>query len=216
MASYVFLGPPGAGKGTIGAMLCESYGNIHISTGDALRAELKADSELGSRIAACMEGGGLVSDSLVSELVRQRLSQADVRSAGFLLDGYPRTVPQAEMLESLLGEVGLVLDRVVFFEVGEELLVKRLSGRRLCPGCGAIYNDFFSPPSRPGLCDACGTALATRKDDAISTVRNRLAVYWEQTAPLVGFYESRSLLVRVDGSLAKDENFAALRRALAL
>lgn len=216
MPNYVFLGPPGAGKGTMSAMLCESYGFLHISTGDILRAELAAGSELGDQIAQCMEGGGLVSDALVAELVRKRLSQADVADAGFLLDGFPRTVPQAETLAGILAETGLTLDRVVLIEVDEEFLVKRLVGRRLCPSCGALYNVFFSPPAADGTCDACGTALTARKDDTPETVRNRLSVYWDQTAPLIGHYEAQGILTRVDGSGSKDDNFAALRSALAI
>jgi adenylate kinase len=216
MPNYVFLGPPGAGKGTMSAMLCESYGFLHISTGDILRAELAAGSELGSQIAQCMEGGGLVSDALVAELVRKRLGQADVADAGFLLDGFPRTVPQAETLAGILADAGLVLDRVVLIEVDEELLVKRLVGRRLCPNCGALYNVFFSAPAADGVCDACNTALTARKDDAPETVRKRLAVYWNQTAPLIDHYQSHGILTRVDGSGSKSDNFAALRSALAI
>lgn len=215
MPNYVFLGPPGAGKGTMGAILCEAYGNIHISTGDILRAELKSDSPLGSQIAKCMEGGGLVSDELVAALVRKRLGQPDI-AAGFLLDGFPRTVPQAEVLDALLTELGLKLDRAVLIEVDEDLLVKRLVGRRLCPSCGAIYNVFFSPPATADHCDTCKVALTARKDDNPETVRNRLAVYWEQTAPLIGYYEAKGLLARVDGSGAKAANFAALQTALGL
>ncbi len=215
MPNYVFLGPPGAGKGTMGAILCETYGNIHISTGDILRAELSANSPLGSQIKQCMEGGGLVSDELVAALVRKRLGQPDI-AAGFLLDGFPRTVPQAATLDTLLAELGLKLDRVALIEVDEELLVKRLVGRRLCPTCGAIYNIFFSPPAATDRCDTCDVALTARKDDNPETVRNRLAVYWEQTAPLIGYYEAKGLLARVDGSGEKAANFAALQATLGL
>jgi len=216
MADYVFLGPPGAGKGTMAAMLCESYGNIHISTGDILRAELGAGTELGNRISACVQGGGLVPDAMVGELVRQRLGKADIAAAGFLLDGFPRTVPQAEMLAALLVDLGIELGRAVLFEVEEEMLIKRLVGRQLCPECGAIYNTFFSPAARPGQCDACDGTLVTRKDDTLETVRNRLAIYWEQTAPLIGYYEQQSMLTRIDGSQTKAVNFSALQEALSI
>ncbi len=217
MPNYVFLGPPGAGKGTLGAMLCETYGNIHVSTGDILRAELASGSALGREVAECMEGGGLVSDELVAKLVRKRLGREDIAAAGFLLDGFPRTVPQAEALDALLAEVGLSLDRAVLFEVDQELLFKRMAGRRLCPACGAIYNTFFMPPRQAGFCDACpGTALVTRKDDNPETVRNRLAVYQEQTAPLIGHYAKKGLLTRVDGTPPKEETFAVLQAALGI
>ncbi|MDX9979008.1 MAG: adenylate kinase [Lentisphaeria bacterium] len=217
MPNYVFLGPPGAGKGTLGAMLCETYGNIHVSTGDILRAELASGSALGREVAECMEGGGLVSDELVAKLVRKRLAREDVAAVGFLLDGFPRTVPQAVALDALLAEIGLSLDRAVLFEVDQELLFKRMAGRRLCPACGAIYNTFFMPPRQAGFCDVCpGTALVTRKDDNPETVRNRLAVYQEQTAPLVGHYAKKGLLARVDGTPPKEETFAVLLAALGI
>jgi adenylate kinase len=215
MANYVFLGPPGAGKGTLGAMLCEARGNIHVSTGDILRAELASGSALGKEVAECMEGGGLVSDELVGRLVRKRLGQADIAASGFLLDGFPRTLPQAELLDSLLAGIGLVLDRAVLFQVDQDLLFKRMAGRRLCPKCGAIYNTFFMPPQRDGVCDACeGVALIIRKDDNPETVRNRLVVYEEQTAPLIGYYERKGLLARIDGTPPREETFAVLQALL--
>jgi len=216
MANYVFLGPPGVGKGTMAAMLSESYGNVHISTGDILRAELGAGTELGNRISSCVQGGGLVPDALVGELVRQRLGKADVVAAGFLLDGFPRTLPQAEMLAALLVDLGIELSRAVLFEVEEEMLIKRLVGRQLCSDCGAIYNTFFSPAARPGQCDTCDGTLVTRKDDTLETVRTRLAIYWEQTAPLIGYYEQQSILTRIDGSQTKAVNFSALQQALSI
>lgn len=217
MSNYVFLGPPGAGKGTLGAMLCETRGNIHVSTGDILRAEQAGDSALGREVAACMQGGGLVHDELVGRLVRKRLAQADIAAAGFLLDGFPRTVPQAEILDALLVDIGLRLDRVVLFEVDRNLLFRRMTGRRLCPACGAIYNIFFMPPQRDGVCDRCpGIALVERPDDNPDTVRNRLAVYEIRTAPLIEHYEAQGLLSRVDGSLPRDENFALLKAALGI
>jgi len=217
MPNYVFLGPPGAGKGTLGAMLCAAYGNIHVSTGDILRAELASGSLLGREVAECMEGGGLVSDELVGKLVRKRLGQDDTVAAGFLLDGFPRTLPQAEILSALLAEIGQRLDRVVLFEVDEELLFKRMAGRRLCPACGAIYNTYFMPPQRENRCDTCAdTVLVARKDDNPETVRNRLAVYLEQTAPLVGYYERTGLLARLDGSPPKEETFPALQAVLGI
>jgi len=200
----------------MGAMLCTAYGNIHVSTGDILRAELKAGSALGNQAKQCMEGGGLVSDDLVAALVRKRLSQTDIAASGFLLDGFPRTVPQAEVLATMLAEIGLSLDGVVLIEVAEDLLVKRLVGRRLCPTCGAIYNIFFAPPTHADRCDTCDVALTARKDDNLETVRNRLAVYWEQTAPLIGHYEAQRLLARVNGSGEKNANFSALQATLHL
>lgn len=214
--NYIFLGPPGAGKGTMAGMLCEQFGQIHISTGDILREEIRKGSDLGREAAEIMERGELVPDEVVAAIVSKRLGDEDVKQNGFLLDGYPRTVNQAELLEDFIRDAEVDLTGVVLLEVGRELLIKRLTARRICGGCGAVFNVLFSPPSREGVCDECGEDLSQRSDDNVESVEQRLSVYEEQTEPLVDFYDQRDLLIRVRGDRSKDENFSLLREALGL
>ena len=194
----ILLGPPGAGKGTQAKMLTERFGIPQISTGDMLRAAVKEGTPMGLQAKACMDAGALVPDEVVVGIVRERLQQADC-AAGFILDGFPRTVPQAEALTATLDELGKELDAVLSLEVDVEALVERLTGRRTCKECGRGYHLKFDPPRQAGICDACGGTLFQRDDDQEATIRKRLEVYREQTAPLAGYYQQHHLLSRVDG-----------------
>jgi adenylate kinase len=196
-----FLGPPGAGKGTQAQRLARQSGVPHNATGDLLRHNVEAGTALGRQARAFMDRGELVPDDLVIAMVDERLSHADC-GAGFLLDGYPRSVPQAEALERTLATGGRSMDGVLHFEVAPEVLVERLGGRRTCPACKANYHVKFLPPRREGRCDADGTPLVVRDDDRPAAVRRRLDVYREQTAALVAYYRSRGRLyaIRADGA----------------
>jgi len=194
----VLLGAPGSGKGTQAKLLQSSHGIAHISTGDLLRAAVAAKTPLGVQAKAVMDAGELVSDDLVLALLQERLAQADCER-GFILDGYPRNTAQAEALAKLLQRLGLALDGVVLIEVDETLLLQRLTGRLSCAGCGAVYNRYTNPPRRAEVCDACQGRLSHRSDDNEDTVRKRLVVYLQQTAPLVAHYAATGLLRRISG-----------------
>jgi adenylate kinase len=193
-----FLGPPGAGKGTQARELARAWSVPHIATGDMLREAVAAGTALGREAKAYMDRGALVPDDVIIAMIAERLRDADARS-GFLLDGFPRTIPQAEGLERLLKDIGQPLERVIYFDVAEPELVRRLTGRRVCRGCGHSFHVVSNPPRREGVCDACGGELYQRVDDSESTVRNRLSVYRTQTAPLLEWYAARGLLVTVEG-----------------
>ncbi|MCD6168958.1 MAG: adenylate kinase [Candidatus Latescibacteria bacterium] len=194
----VLLGPPGAGKGTQAARLAERYSVPHISTGDILRQAVREGSELGIKANSYIAEGKLVPDDLILDLIQHRLKSEDGRR-GFVLDGFPRTISQAEGLNELLSSSNEKLDAVVSIEIDPKLLVRRLSSRRICPSCGRNYNLISSPPQRPGICDLCGTELIQREDDREQTVINRLKIYTKQTAPLKEFYRSKGLLKQIDG-----------------
>lgn len=198
----IFLGPPGAGKGTQAARFAARYGIAHISTGDMLRAELRAGTPLGQQAQGYMNRGELVPDEVILGMVQSRIGQADCAN-GFLFDGFPRTVAQADALAALCA-----VDRVVNIDVPQERLVARISGRRMCPDCGAAYHVTTHPDGR---CDKCGGALYQREDDREETVRNRLRVYEEQTQPLIEYYAARGLLVTVNG----DESIERVTEAIA-
>lgn len=213
--NLVFLGAPGAGKGTQGALLAEKHGLRRVSTGDLLRDAVRKGTPLGQRAKAYMDAGELVPDDVILGLVREVLA-AESDSPGLLFDGFPRTIPQAEALDRLLREAGQRLDAVVVIDVPDDELVKRLSGRRSCPNCGAVYNIYFDPPQKPGVCDACGGALVERADDAAETVRRRLEVYREQTEPLIAYYEASETPVHyVDGNRPVEEVQREIERVIA-
>ena len=192
----IMLGPPGSGKGTQAARLAEKKGLAHLSTGDLLRNAVKEGTELGLKAKTYMEAGDLVPDDLILGMIKERLQ---VGGSGFLFDGFPRTIPQAEGLDAMLGEIDSNVDMVMDLEVSDEEVIKRLSGRFSCPKCQAIYNYPNMLPKNEGICDKCGTELQKRKDDTEEVVRNRLEVYKEQTQPLRDYYRNQSLLKGVDG-----------------
>lgn len=194
----VLLGPPGAGKGTQAVMLVEKFGIPQISTGDMLRAAVKAQSPMGIKAKECMDSGALVPDDVVVGIVRERLQQEDCES-GFILDGFPRTKPQADELKKTLSALGKNLDAVISLEVDIDALVERLTGRRTCGACGKGYHLKFDPPADNGLCSVCGGELVHREDDQEATIRNRMDVYHQQTAPLEDYYRADGLLQSVDG-----------------
>ncbi len=208
----ILLGAPGAGKGTQGALLAQELGLLRLSTGDLLREAVRQGTSLGVEARRYMDAGELVPDAVILGLVRQVLEEG---GEGHIFDGFPRTLPQAEALDRLLGEMGSRLDAVLLIEVDDETLVKRLSGRRTCSDCGSVYNIYFEPPAREGVCDRCSGALQERADDAPDTVRRRLVVYREQTRPLIEYYDrSETPLKVIDGDRPVGEVYADLRRAV--
>lgn len=203
----VLLGPPGVGKGTQAVRLAEERGAAHVSTGDLLRAARREGTELGRKAQGYMEGGELVPDDLILDLVREHLAGLDDH-APVLFDGFPRTEDQATGLDRILTELGRSVDLVVLFEADDEVLVKRLSGRRSCPEDGSVYNVYYNPPEKEGVCDRCGTALIQREDDDAETVTRRLQVYQDETAPLIAFYaEHDAPLERISAERDVDEIF---------
>jgi adenylate kinase len=207
----VLFGPPGAGKGTQAGLLSEKYGAAHISTGDILREAVARGTEIGKRAQGYMERGELVPDSVVIEIAKAKLGE--IRDQGFLLDGFPRTVAQAEALDGALAELELPLDAVVSLVVPEDELVRRLSGRRVCSGCGAPYHVETLPAGQTA-CPACGGQIVQRADDNPESVRNRLRVYSVQTEPLIGYYRERGLLVEIDALGQIDQVFERVVDAL--
>ena len=193
-----FLGPPGAGKGTQARDLAREWNVPHVATGDMLREAAAAGTPLGREAKSYMDKGALVPDDVIIRMIAERLGRPDAR-AGFLLDGFPRTIAQAEALERLLKNLGQSLERVVYFDVSEPELLRRLTGRRVCRNCQTAYHLVSAPPKTPGVCDRCGGELYQRDDDSEATVRNRLAVYARQTAPLLDWYRGRGLLASVPG-----------------
>jgi len=193
-----FLGPPGAGKGTQARELAREWGVPHVATGDMLRDAATAGTPLGREAKAYMDTGALVPDDVIIRMIAERLRRPDARK-GFLLDGFPRTIAQAEGLERLLEDLGQPLERVVYFEVSEPELLRRLTGRRVCRACQTAFHMVSAPPKSPGVCDRCGGELYQRQDDSEATVRHRLGVYARQTAPLLDWYRGRGMLVSVPG-----------------
>lgn len=209
----ILLGPPGSGKGTQAKRLVKSRNWPQLSTGDMLRSAIAQATPLGLEAKSYMDRGALVPDSVVIGLIRERTQAEDCRS-GFVLDGFPRTIPQAEALDRMLDEQGRAVDRVVLFEIGDQELVRRLSGRRTCPQCGSMFHAESAKPAREGMCDSCGSELVLRDDDRPEVIQKRLDVYNSQTAPLVDYYKSQSKLRSLDATQAPDEVDVALSRAL--
>ena len=205
----IMLGAPGAGKGTQAKKISERYSIPHISTGDIFRANIKNGTELGKKAKEYMDKGLLVPDELVVDLVVDRLSPADCEK-GCVLDGFPRTIPQAEVLDEALTKLGEKIDYAINVDVPDENIVRRMSGRRACLKCGATYHIEHIPPKQEGICDSCGSELVLRDDDKPETVQNRLKVYHEQTQPLIDFYTARGVLKTVDGTVDMKEVFTAI------
>jgi len=198
MNNFVFLGPPGAGKGSLAVKVAADYKIPHISTGDIFRANIKAQTPLGVKVKAIIDSGSLVSDELTFELVKDRLAQDDCKN-GYILDGFPRTIPQAEMLDGLVADI-----KCVNFEIADEIVIKRLSTRRVCKGCGANYNVLTLPPKVEGVCDSCGAELYQRDDDKQESILHRMDVYREQTEPLISYYSNKGKVTNVDSSIETD------------
>jgi len=209
----ILLGPPGAGKGTQAKLLATELRVPHISTGDMFRDHKARGTEIGKKVQAIMDSGGLVTDDITNEMVKERLSRPDV-AKGFILDGYPRTTAQAEYLDLLLHSMGRSLTRTLSYEVPEEMLVERMSGRRSCPKCGAVYHVSQSPPTRDGFCDKDDAGLVQRDDDRPETVKKRLQEYRTKTEPLRRFYADRGLLAEIEGIGTPEGILAATKHVL--
>lgn len=209
----IFLGPPGAGKGTQAKILIERYGIPQISTGDILRAAVKEGTPMGKKAKEYMDAGKLVPDEVVIGIMQDRLKEPDC-AKGFILDGFPRTVAQAEALENMLKEMNMPIDKVLALDVPDEVLLERLTGRRTCKSCGQMYHIKFDPPKTVNNCDKCGGELFQRDDDKEETIKNRLSVYHAQTAPLLDFYGKKGMVVKIDGTKAPDEIFKSLINVL--
>lgn len=194
----ILLGAPGAGKGTQGKLLSKQYGIPKISTGDILRAEVAGNTELGGKARSCMDRGDLVPDETILAMMTNRMAKEDCEP-GFILDGFPRTIDQADALGDMLKKLGRDIDFVLNMSVSENKLIKRIAGRRSCRHCGSVYNIYFNPPEKGGICDDCGDKLVQRRDDSESVVLNRLKIYNEQTKPLINYYDRKSLLRTVNG-----------------
>ena len=204
----VLIGAPAAGKGTQAARLAEHYSIAHISTGDMLREEVAKETELGKEAKAIMNAGGLVSDEIIIAMVKERIKKDDCKN-GFILDGFPRTVVQAEKLDEMV-----TLDKVVYINAPDEVMLERLTARQTCPKCGATYNKLFLPPKTAGICDKCGAELTQRKDDTVEAGKARIATFHEQSEPLVEFYTKKGILFEVDGTAAIDDITKAIIEGL--
>ena len=210
----ILLGPPGAGKGTQAKLLVDAYDIPQLSTGDMLREAVANETEVGKKAKEVMDAGKLVSDDIINAIISDRISQADC-TKGFILDGFPRTLEQADALNSMLEEKGLKIDAVVSFEVDDDALVERIAGRYTCANCGEGYHDSFKKPREEGVCDRCGgTDFKRRKDDNPETLKTRLFAYYKDTAPLIGYYHAYRMLKRVDGMGEIDEINAKIREAI--
>lgn len=209
----IMLGAPGAGKGTQAKQIAKAYSIPHISTGDIFRANIKNNTELGQKAKTYMDAGQLVPDELTCDLVMDRIHQDDCAN-GFVLDGFPRTIPQAEALTKALEADGQKMDYAIDVDVPDENIVKRMGGRRACLNCGATYHIVSIPPKKEGICDTCGSELVLREDDKPETVQERLRVYHEQTQPLIDYYKEQGILKSVDGTVPMEEVFASIQKIL--
>jgi adenylate kinase len=209
----IMLGAPGAGKGTQALKIAEKHSIPHVSTGDIFRANIKNGTELGKKAKSYMDEGQLVPDSLTIEILLDRVGKADCEN-GYVLDGFPRTIPQAEALDEALAKLGTSIDKAINVHVPDENIVSRMSGRRSCPACGSVYHVEQMPPKKDGICDSCGAKLVQRDDDKPETVKKRLKVYHEQTQPLIDYYENKGILKTVDGTASPDDVFNAIEKAL--
>lgn len=209
----IMLGAPGAGKGTQAKMIAEKYSIPHISTGDIFRANIKNGTELGKEAKKYMDQGLLVPDELTVKILLDRVAQSDCVN-GYVLDGFPRTIPQAEVLDKALNELGDKIDYAINVEVPDENIIRRMGGRRACLSCGATYHIEHIPPKQEGICDTCGKELVLRDDDKPETVKNRLEVYHNQTQPLIEFYNAKGVLKNVDGTVDMKDVFAAITEIL--
>ncbi|MCQ2536016.1 MAG: adenylate kinase [Lachnospiraceae bacterium] len=203
----IMLGAPGAGKGTQAKQIASKYNIPHISTGDIFRANIKNGTELGKKAKEYMDQGALVPDELTCDLVMDRIQEADCKN-GFVLDGFPRTIPQAEALTNALSKIGEKMEYAIDVDVPDENIVNRMGGRRACVNCGATYHLVSIPPKKEGICDTCGSELILRDDDKPETVQKRLTVYHEQTQPLIDYYKGQGILHTVDGTVPMEEVFA--------
>ena len=207
--NLILLGAPGAGKGTQAKLIMKKYQMPQISTGDILREAVRHNTPLGQKAQDYMNKGLLVPDEVVIGIIEEKLKESSCRN-GFILDGFPRTIPQAESLDRVLDRSNISLDHVINFEVEQEILIKRLSGRRVCKNCGQMYNIYFSAPSQEGVCDQCSGELFQRKDDTIDTIRERLQVYQAQTAPLIEYYQGKKKLSTIAADKEQGEIFNQL------
>ncbi len=204
--NFIIMGAPGCGKGTQSKKICEKYNVLQISTGDILRMNVKNGTELGVEAKGYMDSGNLVPDQLINDMVRDRLKQSDCDS-GVLLDGYPRTKEQAVELDKILTDLNKEIRCVIDIDVSDEIVIERITGRRVCPSCGASFHLQFIKPKKEGICDSCGTELVQRKDDNLDSVKNRLEVYRENAKPIQEFYSDKKLLNSVDGSVSSNQVF---------
>jgi adenylate kinase len=209
----ILFGPPGAGKGTQASQISQKYGIIHISTGDILRTAVKEGTPLGNLAKSYMDKGELVPDEVVIGIIKERIRKEDTRN-GFMLDGFPRTIPQAEALDNMLGSEGLKIDAVISIEVEDEEVIKRISGRRVCQKCGVMYHIIYDPPKNNELCDRCGARLFQRDDDKEEVVRRRLQVYRNQTEPLKEYYKKIGILQSIDGTGTVEQVFGRIDRVI--
>jgi len=212
MMDFILLGPPGAGKGTQAKLMIDKWKVPQVSTGDILRAAVREGTALGVEAIGFMDSGGLVPDRVVIGIIAERLKEEDATD-GFILDGFPRTIPQAQALQGILDDLGRNIDHVISIEVGDEELVTRLTGRRMCKGCGESFHVVFNPSDKEGVCDRCNGELYQRDDDQEETIRQRLAVYSDQTQPLIAYYEKQGKLRRIDGTGSIEAIFSRVLEA---
>lgn len=214
MINMVFLGPPGAGKGTQSEQIIKDFGIVQVSTGDILRSAVKEGSELGKLAKECMDEGKLVPDDVIIGIVKDRLKEKDCQN-GFILDGFPRTIPQAEALDSMLkDDLNISLTHVISLEVDDGKIIERLTGRRFCSQCGRVYHISFDPPEKEGICDECHTQLIQRDDDKEETIKKRLKVYHDQTEQLKDYYGKQNILTTVDGEKSPDDVYKNIKDIL--